>query len=124
MDFELRRAREKLEKEQRERKEKARQKVERERKARQEALRQRDAIEAALRSRRLDAADAQLKVSPTPTLNHPDLVFVILLICNLMKFYVNPNFKYKEARGFFNTLPIRIILILFCYSCDYPPVRV
>ncbi|CAL5394035.1 unnamed protein product [Camellia sinensis] len=61
MDFELRRAREKLEKEQRERKEKARLKLERERKSKQEAARQRDAIEAAQRSRRLDAANAQLK---------------------------------------------------------------
>lgn len=61
MDFELRRAREKLEKEQRERKEKARLKVERERKAKEEAKKQREAIEAAQRSRRLDALEAQLK---------------------------------------------------------------
>ncbi|KAI8558270.1 hypothetical protein RHMOL_Rhmol04G0077700 [Rhododendron molle] len=61
MDFELRRAREKLEKEQRERKEKARLKQERERKSRQEAARQREAIEADQRSRRIDAAEAQLK---------------------------------------------------------------
>lgn len=62
MDFELRRAREKLEREQKERKEKARVKLERERKAKQEALRQREAIEASQRSRRLDAAEAELKV--------------------------------------------------------------
>ncbi|XP_044503219.1 uncharacterized protein LOC123223859 [Mangifera indica] len=61
MDFELRSAREKLEKEQKERKEKARLKLERERKAKEEAKKQRDAIEAAQRSRRLDAIDAQLK---------------------------------------------------------------
>ncbi|KAA8524727.1 hypothetical protein F0562_011150 [Nyssa sinensis] len=61
MDFELRRATEKLEKEQRERKEKSRLKLERERKAKQEAIRQREAIEAAQLSRRLDAAEAQLK---------------------------------------------------------------
>ncbi|KAJ0053681.1 hypothetical protein Pint_01987 [Pistacia integerrima] len=61
MDFELRRAREKLEKEQKERKEKARLKLERERKAKEEARKQREAIEAAQRSRRLDAIDAQLK---------------------------------------------------------------
>lgn len=61
MDFELRRAREKLEKEQKERKEKARAKLERERKANAEAKKQREAIEAAQRSRRLDAAEAQLK---------------------------------------------------------------
>lgn len=61
MDFELRRAREKLEKEQRERKAKAKVKLERERKAKEEAKRQREAIEAAQRSRRLDAAEAQLK---------------------------------------------------------------
>lgn len=62
MDFELRRAREKLEREQKERKEKARLKLERDRKSKQEAARQRDAIEAVQRSRRLDAAEAQLKV--------------------------------------------------------------
>ncbi|CBI28842.3 unnamed protein product, partial [Vitis vinifera] len=61
MDFELRRAREKLEREQKERKEKARLKLERDRKSKQEAARQRDAIEAVQRSRRLDAAEAQLK---------------------------------------------------------------
>ncbi|CAM8888045.1 unnamed protein product [Rhodiola kirilowii] len=43
MDFELRRAREKLEKEQKERKEKARLRLERERKAKLEAVRQREA---------------------------------------------------------------------------------
>ncbi|KAF5481025.1 hypothetical protein F2P56_001720 [Juglans regia] len=61
MDFELRRAREKLEKEQKERKEKAKVKLDRERKGKEEAKRQREAIEAAQRSRRLDAAEAQLK---------------------------------------------------------------
>ncbi|KAK8717755.1 hypothetical protein V6N13_045012 [Hibiscus sabdariffa] len=61
MDFELRRAREKLDKEQRERKERAKLKLERERKAKEEAKKQRDAIEAAQRSRRLDALEAQLK---------------------------------------------------------------
>ena len=62
MDFELRRAREKLEREQKERKEKAKFKVEKERKAKEEAKKQREAIEAAQRSRRIDAAEAQLKV--------------------------------------------------------------
>ncbi|KAI4308353.1 hypothetical protein L6164_031436 [Bauhinia variegata] len=61
MDFELRRAREKLDKEQKERKEKARLKVEKEKKAKAEAKKQREAIEAAQRSRRIDAAEAQLK---------------------------------------------------------------
>ncbi|XP_068666327.1 uncharacterized protein [Aristolochia californica] len=61
MDFELRAAREKLEWEHKERKEKARLKLERERKARVETLRQREAIEASQRIRRLDAADALLK---------------------------------------------------------------
>ncbi|KAM0955814.1 hypothetical protein ACFX2A_024660 [Malus domestica] len=62
MDFELRRAREKLDKEQKERKQRARQKLERERKAKEEAKKQREAIDAE-RSRRLfDAAQAQLKV--------------------------------------------------------------
>ncbi|KAH6796015.1 hypothetical protein C2S51_037001 [Perilla frutescens var. frutescens] len=63
MDFELRRAREKLEKEQRERKEKAKLKLQRERKAKQETLRQREAIEATQRQRRLDAAEAESKAS-------------------------------------------------------------
>lgn len=62
MDFELRRAREKLEREQKERKEKARLKLEKEKKAKQEAKNLREAIEAAQRSRRIDAAEAQLKV--------------------------------------------------------------
>ncbi|KAL5729875.1 hypothetical protein ACHQM5_002767 [Ranunculus cassubicifolius] len=62
MDFELRAARAKLEKEQKERKEKARLKLERERKAKQQAIQQREAIETAQRIRRIDAAQAQLKV--------------------------------------------------------------
>ncbi|CAJ1971156.1 unnamed protein product [Sphenostylis stenocarpa] len=61
MDFELRRAREKLEKEQRERKERARLKVQKERKAKEEAQRQKEALEAVQRSRRIDAVEAQLK---------------------------------------------------------------
>ena len=65
MDFELRRAREKLEKEQKERKEMARRKVERERKAKEEARKLREAIEAAQVSRRLDAAEARIKVHST-----------------------------------------------------------
>lgn len=63
MDFELRAAKEKLDREQRERKEKARRKLEREKKARAESMRQREAIESAQRSRRLDAARAQLLVN-------------------------------------------------------------
>lgn len=65
MDFELRMAREKLEKEQKERKEMARRKVQRERKAKEEARKQREAIEAAQLSRRLDAAEARIKVLST-----------------------------------------------------------
>nr|POE67791.1 isoform 2 of traf-type zinc finger domain-containing protein 1 [Quercus suber] len=61
MDFELRKARKKLEKEQKERKEKARVKLEREKKAKEGATKQREAIEAVQRSRRIDAAEAQLK---------------------------------------------------------------
>ncbi|KAJ4976525.1 hypothetical protein NE237_001631 [Protea cynaroides] len=63
MDFELRAAKQKLEREQKERKERARMKLDRERKAKQEAIRQRDAIETAQRVRRLDAAEAQLKAN-------------------------------------------------------------
>ncbi|KAJ7960357.1 ubiquitin fusion degradation protein 1 [Quillaja saponaria] len=61
MDFELRRAREKLDREQKDRKEKAWLRLQKERKAKEEAKKQREAIEAAQRSRRLDAAEAQLK---------------------------------------------------------------
>ncbi|XP_077252513.1 uncharacterized protein LOC143891902 [Tasmannia lanceolata] len=63
MDFELRAAREKLEREQKVRKEKARLRLDKERKARTEALRQREAIEAAQRTRRIDEAQAQLKAN-------------------------------------------------------------
>ncbi|XP_077227617.1 uncharacterized protein LOC143860710 [Tasmannia lanceolata] len=63
MDFELRVAREKLEREQKERKNKARLKLEKEKKARSEAMRQREALEAAQRIRRIDAAEAQLKAN-------------------------------------------------------------
>lgn len=62
MDFELRAAKQKLEREQKDRKEKARLKLIKEKKAKEEALKQREAIEAAQRIRRLDAADALLKV--------------------------------------------------------------
>lgn len=62
MDFELRRASEKIAKEQKERKEKARLKLQKEKKAKEDARIQSEAIEAAQRSRRIDAAEAQLKV--------------------------------------------------------------
>ncbi|KAK4420546.1 Ubiquitin fusion degradation protein 1 [Sesamum alatum] len=63
MDFEFRRAREKLEKDQKERKERAKLKLERERKVKEEAVRQRQAIEAAQRERRLVAAEAEAKAN-------------------------------------------------------------
>ena len=90
MDFELRRAREKLEREQKERKEKARLKLDRERKAKQEAARQREAIESAQRSRRLDAAEAQLKVPflsflPFPVLRFSQINQFLLLFLILLK---------------------------------------
>ncbi|KAH9311747.1 hypothetical protein KI387_026782 [Taxus chinensis] len=56
MDFELRAAKEKLEREQRERKEKARISGERERKAREEARRRLDSLEALHRARRMQSA--------------------------------------------------------------------
>ncbi|XP_078439272.1 ubiquitin fusion degradation UFD1 family protein [Wolffia australiana] len=59
MDFELRMARQKLEREQRERKERAKLRQERERRAKAEAAGRRDALEAAQRASRLDAARAQ-----------------------------------------------------------------
>ncbi|KAI9082361.1 hypothetical protein K1719_035784 [Acacia pycnantha] len=61
MDFELRRAKERLEREQKQWMEKARLKVEKEMKAQQEAKNQRDAIEAVRRTRRIDAAKARQK---------------------------------------------------------------
>ncbi|EPS71173.1 hypothetical protein M569_03586, partial [Genlisea aurea] len=63
MDFELRRAREKLEKEQRERKERARRKLESEREAKQEAILRRQAIEEVQRGRRMIAAEAEAKAN-------------------------------------------------------------
>jgi hypothetical protein len=64
MDFELRSAREKLEREQRERMQRAKAKADRERRAKAEAARRRDALEASNRERRLDAARAQEEVAP------------------------------------------------------------
>lgn len=67
MDFELRSAREKLEREQRERKQRAKLKLDREKKAKEAAIKQREAIEASQRAKRLDAIEAQTKV-PLSTL--------------------------------------------------------
>lgn len=79
MDYELRRAREKLNKEQNERKEIARKKLERERKAKEEARKQREALDAD-RSRRLfDAEQAQIKV---PFLN-PVIFFFNCFDCKI-----------------------------------------
>ena len=74
MDFELRSAREKLEREQRERMQRAKAKADRERRAKAEAARRRDALEASNRERRLDAARAQEEVTVTPP---PDLTLVV-----------------------------------------------
>ena len=62
MDYELRRAREKLNKEQNERKEIARKRLERERKAKDEARKQREALEVERSRRAFDAQQAQIKV--------------------------------------------------------------
>ncbi|TQD70385.1 hypothetical protein C1H46_044080 [Malus baccata] len=67
MDFVLRIAREKLEKEQKERKESARRNWKKERKAKEEAKKQREVIDAERSRRPFDAALAQLKV-PFPLL--------------------------------------------------------
>jgi hypothetical protein len=67
MDFELRAAKEKWEKEQREKKERARARIEREKKARDEAAKRQEAIETAQRLRRLEefaALDAVSFSSP------------------------------------------------------------
>lgn len=74
MDFELRVAREKLEREQRERKARAKAKMEKEKRAKAEAARQRDALEAAQRAKQLDAQRAQLQVTNSTYL------FIYLLI--------------------------------------------
>ncbi|KAJ7522042.1 hypothetical protein O6H91_19G080700 [Diphasiastrum complanatum] len=60
MDFELRAAKEKWEREQREKKERARARLERERKAKDEAARLREALETSQRVRRIEAAEASL----------------------------------------------------------------
>lgn len=73
MDFELRSAREKLEREQRERKQRAKLKLEREKKAKDAAIKQREAIEASHRAKRLDAIEAQIKVLSLPFPSCPDL---------------------------------------------------
>ncbi|XP_020573889.1 uncharacterized protein LOC110020209 [Phalaenopsis equestris] len=61
MDFELRAAREKLEREQRERKERAKARAEREKKAKEAATRRREALEAAQLARRIEVENARLK---------------------------------------------------------------
>jgi len=63
MDFELRAAKEKWEKEQREKKERARARIEREKKARDEAAKRQEAIETAQRLRRLEESAALDAVS-------------------------------------------------------------
>lgn len=84
MDFELRRAREKLQKEQKERKDRAKLKVAREKKAKEEASRNREALEAVQRARRIDAAQAQIKVLFFPCskleFNHPTNTIILIFI--------------------------------------------
>ncbi|KAL3701203.1 hypothetical protein R1sor_019225 [Riccia sorocarpa] len=60
MDFELRAAKEKWEKEQREKKERARQRAEREKKLKEEAIKRQEAIEAAHRARRIEEENSAL----------------------------------------------------------------
>lgn len=62
MDFELRAAKAKWEKEQKEKKEKARKRLEQERKAREEAAKRQEAIEAAQRIRRIEETAAAIAV--------------------------------------------------------------
>ncbi|KAM0057908.1 putative ubiquitin fusion degradation protein Ufd1 [Helianthus debilis subsp. tardiflorus] len=76
MDFELRRAREKLEKEQKDRKEKDKLRLERERKTKLEANRHQEAIESAQRSRTIHAMEAQIKIDNVKL--HPDGSLVII----------------------------------------------
>ncbi|XP_024371340.1 uncharacterized protein [Physcomitrium patens] len=63
MDFELRAAKAKWEKEQKEKKEKARKRLEQERKAREEAAKRQEAIEAAQRIRRIEETAAAIAAS-------------------------------------------------------------
>ncbi|BFI23718.1 ubiquitin fusion degradation protein 1 [Marchantia polymorpha subsp. ruderalis] len=60
MDFELRAAKEKYEREQRDKKEKARQRLDREKKLKEEAAKRQEAIDAAQRTRRIEEAGATL----------------------------------------------------------------
>jgi len=66
MDFELRAAKAKWEKEQKEKKEKARKRLELEKKAREEAAKRQEAIEAAQRIRRIEESAAALAVCSKP----------------------------------------------------------
>ena len=63
MDFELKKAKEKWEREQKQRKAEAKARVDRERKAREEAARLREALETAQRQRRVEEAQAAAQVS-------------------------------------------------------------
>jgi hypothetical protein len=70
MDFELRAAKAKWEKEQKEKKERARKRLEQEKKARDEAARRQEAIETAQRIRRMEESAAALAVcSQSPRCN-------------------------------------------------------
>ncbi|XP_024005873.1 uncharacterized protein LOC112082417 [Eutrema salsugineum] len=72
MDSAFRLAKEKLEREHRERKERGKLKLERERKAKVAAQKQREAIEASQRVRRIDAIEAQIKCPPPASLKRHD----------------------------------------------------
>jgi hypothetical protein len=78
MDFELRAAKEKWEKEQREKKERARARIEREKKARDEAAKRQEAIETAQRLRRLEESAALDAVS----LSSPVFFFFVFYVKN------------------------------------------
>jgi hypothetical protein len=73
MDFELRVAREKLERDQKERKARAKAKLEKEKRAKAEAALQREALEVAQREKRLEEERARLEV------NHKIPVCLILI---------------------------------------------
>ena len=85
MDFELRAAREKLERDQRERKERAKARLERERRAKAEAARQREAVEAAQRAKRLDAERARLEVIHPSIFSSSFIMFLIHTVLLLLE---------------------------------------
>jgi hypothetical protein len=109
MDFELRQAREKLEREQRERMQRAKAKAERESLAKAEAARRQEALEASHRERRLDAARAQEEVTTSIPL-HACARRILLL--SSQPFVLREKFSCLVDKLFDRLLPNSIATIL------------